>query len=562
MKRWFFNLIAKSNGRQLIVLLAASTIAFILGLTICKDDNFTWIEMTNLFLDPSSFAESKTNAGIRLVFAIFGFFVFSSLLVSVFTNIFDNITDAARSGRTRYRVKNHILILGAGHQLSGILSAVKEDGKKRIVVVSSQDLDLCDDFIYYKGDFDDKDVLRSVRADQCKAIYIIGEDGPNHDPRNLHCLESLNDILKNSSRKIHCYLTLSDLVTSEIFYSLKTKPNYNHLLVDIFNEQEFMVEQLLVEKDFLPLIKINDDYRSHVVIFGSGNAAKAVAYTVAQVSHYANFKRTGLKTCITFINENCKKWMDSLKAARPGLFDLSRYTYIDSQGTKNIHQPNASKGDFLDIEWQFVDTYDDSELAKQLLTNIIENKNEKLSICVCHENTSEAIATTMHLPQIVYGKANIALYWNESSDEIIRQLNQSNKCGKIYLLGKCGNIKYVDTERVKRGQRANYIYESHLDPKIQQADAESEWYKLSEAHKNSSMYCANAMILRRKSFESASLEDHCDAEHRRWMISILLMGINEHKDIMPYDDLPQDEKNKDVIFINNTDYIVDGEKEG
>lgn len=565
MKHWFFKLLAKGHGSQLVLLLAISIALIILGHFICQ---ISWTEAINLFFDPSSFAGdevqiSNTETIIRLIFALFGLFIFSTLLVSVFTNVFDNITEAARTGKARYRIKNHILILGSGHQLSSILKSLEHEEKKRIVVVTDQDLDVCDEFIYYKGDFDNKDVLNSIRASFCKAIYIIGEDGPDHDSRSLHCLEQLSNILKDTSRVIHCYLTISDLVTSEIFYSLKTRPNYGNLRVDIFNEQEFMVEQLLVEKDFLPLIETKDKVRSHVVIFGSSNVAKAVAYTVAQVSHYANFKETGLKTCITFINEGCKKWMDSLKAARPGLFELSKYTFIDHDGNRIVHEPDASKGDFLDIEWQFINTYDESEQVKNILADIINNKSEILSICVCHENPADVIATTMHLPQIVYKNAKIALYWGGNSDEIIQQLNLSQKCGNIYILGNCGKIKYVDTERVKRGQRANYIYASHMNPSIQESDAESLWYKLSEAHKNSSIYCANAMILRRKSFDpEASKEIHQDAEHRRWMASILLMGINSHKDIKPYDKLSQDEKDKDVVFIDNTDYIVDGKKEG
>ena len=57
-----------------------------------------------------------------------------------------------------------------------------------------------------------------------------------------------------------------------------------------------------------------------------------------------------------------------------------------------------------------------------------------------------------------------------------------------------------------------------------------------------------------------------EAEHRRWMMSVLLMGYSAgkttdkkyfvHNDIVPFDELTVEEKNKDKILIDQLDYIL------
>ena len=129
-------------------------------------------------------------------------------------------------------------------------------------------------------------------------ILVIGEDGPERDSRNLHCIEVLRVISEKSPRDIHCHLLLCEPSTSEVLWFLKApEKRKDHLLVDVFNEYEFMSEQLLVGTDFLPTIRESDNQRLHVVLIGTGPIAQAVAFAVANICHYPNYKRTNLKTC-------------------------------------------------------------------------------------------------------------------------------------------------------------------------------------------------------------------------------------------------------------------------
>ena len=127
--------------------------------------------------------------------------------------------------------------------------------------------------------------------------------------------------------------------------------------------------------------------------------------------------------------------------------------------------------------------------------------------------------------------------------------------------------EFVHSRRVERGQRANYVRERHLNPETRDTE-EKMWYRLSEADKTAAIYCANALPLRKRCFSVTDDESLLrDAEHRRWMMSMLLMGYSSgptdekrfmRHDIIPYDRLPEDLKFRDTYILENSEYIING----
>lgn len=275
--------------------------------------------------------------------------------------------------------------------------------------------------------------------------------------------------------------------------------------------------------------------------------------------------------------------MEELIAARPGLFEISKYTYIAADSNQTVHEPEGPNGDFLDIEWQFVDSSETSPLAQKVISDIVSNDSEKLNVCTCHEKPTDALKYALHLPRVVYEhNVNIAVYSNDEADSIVRLARKSKMYGNIRYFGDTDELRaYSQSNRVERGQRVNYIYDLKYQEANQSDSPEKRWYIKSEADKTSSIYSANFITIRKKCFEGVTNQEILyEAEHRRWMMAALLLGffaapenrllpkeekkrqkdeLFRHFDIIPYEALDKGEKDKDKILVDNEDFILNGD---
>ena len=578
LKRRIDKILSEGHGRQLLWLFALTIVCIAIAVTIgclCfEDKTFVWQDVVGLFLDPGTFGSfpSKGHDVFRLILALLSIFLLSALLVSVFTNVFENISNSVRNGDRRYKLKNHILILGADHNLAGILKDY-EDSANSVVVMSESRPKVRGNYIYYHGARDDIDQLKSACVSRADTIYIIGEDDEDgHDARNLQALEHLKELCDNANHEIHCYLTVSEHTTTEVFQYLDVVQSGKLLLVDVINEFEFDVEHLLSykNKDFLPVIQEHDTQRLDVVILGMGNVAKAVAYTIAHLSHYPNYATNGCKTRITFIDKGMQEKMDEFISIRPALFELSEYQYVSHEGTIESHKPKI-ENDFLDIEWRFVDTYPSSSIATKMLKDVSTDKNSIMRLFVCYEDSKYAISTLLRLPAEVLGRSKaedeknkIALYLGDNPS-VINIANETEMYGNITVFGGENQLSSL-AERSKHGQKVNFVYNlKYNNPPS--GDKETAWYQSCEADKFSSIYCAIGMVQHDKCFNK---DGKCklifETEHRRWMMAVLLMGyvpgekkdkkLFIHHNIVPFDKLTPEEQAKDEVLINNMGYIL------
>lgn len=576
LKRKFDKLLAEGQGKQLLWLLVIALVCLTLALLVVRyifhDGTLGWQDIVAVFLDAGCFGGAGAHDGFRLVLALISTFLFSALLVSMFTNVFENICEGVRNGERRYRLSGHVLILGTGSQLANMVRQLNRNGKT-VVVMSNNKPCIDGDFIYYKGAIDDEKDLQSARPDKAEAIYIIGDDSDaDHDARGLCCLDLLKELCHNVLHDTHCYLSVHDYLTTEVLQYLKQKPNESHLLVDVVNDNEYQAEQLFVDTPFLPILKQNDSRQMQLFILGTGAVAQAVAYTAAHLCHYPSFSEQGKRTIITFIGEDMAQWRNDLMAARPALFALSHHTLIHDNGQREMSKPTClphltnGTSDFLDIEWQFVDGSETTPQVRQLMEAACTD-NYATRIVVCHSNPERAAKAALHLPKSLYAHADIAVYMSNST-KLMQYANQSGLFGQFTFFGPasdtCNDPLYL--HRFARGQRVNYIYCQQYKGKDSQ-DSEAEWYKISEADKYSSIYCANAMYLRKECY--AEVSDPVavyEAEHRRWVMSELLMGFDSgattdkphfiHADIVPFSMLPVGEQEKDKILIDNMNYIL------
>jgi len=668
IKRKFEETLSEGRGMQLlwlmIIIISVIVLFWAVVAFIFRDESLAWQDLLALFLDPGCFGGVGVHDGFRLVATLLGMFLFSALLISVVSNIFENIANSFKNGDSRYKHEGHILILGGGHQLSSMVYAlIDEDSpytQEDIVVLTTQSVDslrtkifslpfltkekvksLKKRMTFYYGERDnDNNLTNRELAKRAKVIYIIGEDGEcDHDSISIRCCKKLQRICSETpSGLIKCFLILNDSSSVEVYKyitDVETSSGTN-LRVDVIDSNQYLAEQVLVAdhdgKDEVEYPKI--DYRSierdgcsfkqivglregdtnyvHFVISGTSDIAMAMAMTAAHICHFPNYDAGKKRTVISFVDNDMKTKSDNIISSLPSLFKLSHYEFVsfDSSSIPNITKfvPNEEYGDFLDIEWQFIDADLNSPGMKALLEEWANDPEQSLSLAICNEVQKDNTFNALHLPSVIYSSGCPIFVYQQEYGDVLSLAKQTEQFGNIHTFGMASNIQDdpLFISRSKIGQRVNFIYNQAYGDKngIKYDDPESAWYSIPEAHKYSSIYCANAMYMRGRSFgieETLDIEKLTavqrqslyEVEHRRWMMSALLLGYSPvptaerkewkerrmsgdsgtakaakeeykllkskhfiHLDITPFEDLIPSEQEKDKLLIDKLPYIM------
>ena len=611
LKRKFHKLLSEGEGRQLLWLLLMLVSSFILfwsyAAIVYKGWSFTWQDLIALYLDGGTFAGPGEHDGFRLLIAFVGVFLFSALLISAFTNIFENISESYKKGEAHYRFKNHILILGSNYMLKDMLIAIRNNTNlagKNILVMTTADVEqlratidtllsdasFCDRITYFHNDRSSKQHLIEACADKASVIYLIGEDEENdHDAINIRCNDFLKEICGTEGPAVNCFMTLDMHSSLDVFQYLKKETN-TRLNTEIINISDYVAEQLLVKTDFLPALSATDTQRLHVVIAGFSRTSRAFANVVAQVCHYPNFYTAG-RTLVTFIDSGMRRKMDDFWANRQSLSMLSHYRFVSENGTEEF-QPDPSYGDFLDIEWEFIDSHLSSPFSRKLLEKWASDANQKMVMAICYDDESICASAALHLPKILYDKQIPLAVYQKEHLELMDKAVKTGMYGCLSTFGEASSVSdALFLTRSLRGMRVNHLYDMEYG-NPPSSSPEEAWHNIPYAYKLSSIASANAIPLSmrcydlqptRASIDAISddiIESLSEMEHRRWMMSVLLMGYsaatatmrkdrtnfkylkNEkfiHLDIAPYSELFH-EAEKDKLIVSNIPFIITGDK--
>lgn len=549
----------------LVVILIASFCIFWGISTVFFPGDFNWREIIALYLDPGVFdSYSERHTWFPLIITFVGIFVFTALLITVFTNVFSNISDSYRKGERRYKgLRGHTLILGANRMLIGMLTELKRDGSANdILVMTSSPVEVLRDKVeayfgdkkfmkrltFYYDERNNEANLREACARNAKDIFIIGEDGEvDHDSVSISCCEKLEVVCKDSPSPVHCFLVLDNQSSAEIYHYHTGKFSQDtQLQVDVVDIKEYVAEQTLLGQNGenqLSIdgngIKPDTEQYVHFIVAGMTPMAKAMALTAAHLCHFPNFdSKTGeRKTVITFIDYDIRRKRDVFVSEHQNLFMLSHYSDIsfDVDGRMSIkaHTPDKEYGDFLDVAWEFVDADISSPEAKTYLTAAANDSKQQLAMAVCQESQEDNMSAALHLPSPIYDRSkNIPIYvhlWEQG--DAITKANATGQFGHIYCFGT-GTSADKDPlfkKRLERGQRVNYVYYTMNEdkPQFDYNKALQLWYANKESDKFSSIYCANSLKIKQNSFGddlSAIGTPLFEVEHRRWVLSVLLLG--------------------------------------
>lgn len=606
LKRKIDRILSEGEGKQLAWLAGIALALFLLLVLVGSIWALGWTDILNLYLDPGSYPleagrGSQDSVNIfSLVIAFGGILVLNALTVSAFSNVFDNISEKYRKGERRYRVKGHVLILGGGKGLVEMLRAIGDNpdfAGRDIVVMTSSDVEalrgevetalddprLAKRTLWYRGERANADDLRSARAAAASLIYVIGEDCEQaHDSVSTATVDLLKDICKGEGPAIPCYVTLDMHTSVEVFQYLPDVAD-SRLRVETVNTADYIAEQLLVDTDFLPVPGEGEQLR--IVIAGASRIGRAAARVAAQICHFPGFAKGGPRTVISMIGED----MDNFVAGHRSLFDLSHYTSISPVG-RTGYVPRNEYGDFLDIEWEFIDSHLSSELTRGLLEKWAADPAQRLALVLTDGDASANLSAALHLPKAIYKSGVPVAVYLQDHPELLEKAALTGQFGALRVFGEAApGSDALLLRRSLRGQRVNFLYDKKYGGNA--STPEDAWSGIPFAHKISSIASANSIPLKLRAFGIEPTQESIDAltpsqqeslsevEHRRWMLSALLMGYSAapasersdrsrfkelktkefiHLDIAPWDEIGA-EKDKDTVIVKNIPYIINGE---
>jgi len=480
--------------------------------------------------------------------------------------------------------------------------------------------------IIYKALRDSKGELKKLHIEYATEVYILGEtsliDGGEsyHDAINMKCVNIvahiLNDVKRQGDwhRKV-CKVLFEYQTTYSIFLFSDVSEEINKNLVFIpFNRCESWARRVMAGGGFckcagdkvnslnnvyMPLdgdgIKKDSDDHVHFIVVGMSKMGIAMGVQALLQAHYINYaaaEKEGIlekmrmrRTRLTFIDSNADKEKNFFIGRYQNLFNIVRHRYIDTTIGQNNNlewddpmwhenlpwshlnttkDGQIKKGNFLDIEIEFVKGELESENVRKYLLDISNSedewvKNSKLTIAICLTQTHQAIAASLYMPISVYEKAQQVWVYQPDAEDIISNLKNTNQADKRYK--KLRAFGMVDRDYMSnrslylKSILVNAMYDLSDGNKFKGFDVKDidmgvkdkykeireMWKKLSIDKKFSNKYFADTIMQKIRSIivEPFTLEDlkeaiNCEenkeilarCEHNRWNVQQLLLGYS------------------------------------
>ena len=445
-----------------------------------------------------------------------------------------------------------------------------------------------------------------------------------HDAINMKCVNIVAHILNEAKhqgklpqdwhRKV-CKVLFEYQTTYSIFLFSDVSEEINKYLVFIpFNRCESWARRVMtgggfcrcvgdkvktLNNDYMPLdgdgIKKDSDEHVHLIVVGMSKMGVAMGVQALLQAHYINYaaaekegnieKMKMRRTRLTFIDTNADSERNFFIGRYQNLFNIVRHRYIDTTiGLGNAiewddpmwHEnlpwshlnttkdDQIKKGNFLDVEIEFVKGELESENVRKYLSGISNSENEwvknsKLTIAICLTQTHQAIAASLYMPISVYEKAQQVWVYQPDAEDIISNLKNTNQADKrykklrafgmvdrdymsnrsLYLKSILVNAMYDLSDGNKfKGFDVNDI---DMGVKDKYKEIREMWKKLTIDKKFSNKYFVDTIMQKIRSIigEPFTLEDLKETinseeykeilarcEHNRWNVQQLLLGYS------------------------------------
>lgn len=593
----------------------------------------------------------------QVLVVLVGAVVFTGFTITFVSNFLNNRIEAYRDGSVRYFFSDHILFLGGSKMIPPMIRELYKNPnhrKKHFVILTNEEPQVIRRHIdgvlsleekkalkitVLRGYRDDKETLQSVHLDKAARIYIIGDNpfDAEHDSANMASW-NLAKQLCGHRQNVPCFLLFSR-ASSTFLFRHRSKETNRCLDTTVINRLESVSQRVLVhngneDKLYPPLDREGIDKDSertvHFVLYGMTAVSYAMATTAAHLCHFPNFvthtvngkygENKNKRTKITLIAPNIKEEMSYLITHLDSLFSISKCTIYDSNwkfgdDPKPIENEATLKdvGDFLDIEWEFIEGNIADRKIRQLLKQYYRDNQEGktyFTLALCQREADKNIAAAIYLPpefheivmkegdenEIDYEKTIPVLVYQPESEEMLK--TSGEEIEMFHNILPFGSVResYDPSirHRIMEGKRINYIYDQGKDYEFMTADStklDVLWRDLSYAEQMSNIYCASHIGVKlrsmgsRKDLSEEEMNLLAAVEHNRWNVEKLLMGFEalpkserdkqhndegkkeldaakmkfKHYGIAPYEELNERNKDCDILIIKNLRDVVGNE---
>lgn len=447
------------------------------GATVSDYQQFGLWESLRLFVNSNGIIDhthSFTRHNIILLITeCLGTILFSSLIISIITNVITQKVDNINEGRVHYKLKDHVVIIGYDTIVPSVISEFikrPEYLKSKIVLQSSVPAnEIKNDLLSKLSEQDLKrliivhaprqsvEELELLYTTKAKDIYIVGDrEQSDHDAENLYTFETLVNIHEKQAlteRKTmtiwfeneasYAALQLNDISDKwKKYFEFRPYNFYkrwaNRLLTNSYYG-EGADKIIYPELDHDGISKTSNKH-VHLIIVGMNRMGTALAKEVAHLMHFPNFnEKTGEnRTRITFIDDRADVEMNFFTGKYAGYFDIAPIMYADLSEKKfekfELLGDEKNENHFLDVQFEFIKGRIESKFVREWITDELKKEDEIISIAICLHNPSQSFGMAMYLPNEVYtrGRDNIEKPWEVvDKDKVVNIFVRQERTGSL-----------------------------------------------------------------------------------------------------------------------------------
>jgi len=527
------------------------------------------------------------NRFVAFIISILGSVLLGGVLISTLSNIFERRVENAENGLVRYRLSNHVIIIGHNSSTAGLIMQLCNDPQyEECDILVQTSLNVNDVRMLLKAELSSEAnkrvVLYFARRDsfeevlllhplKARELFIVNEQTDDcSDSKSMDCIRLVARACKKRPDKLKCtvvfqnHSTVAAFQRADLDSDIKDSIEFYPLIFHEIIASNVLVDNRINNKIIFPPLDreaLTEDSDSfvHLVISGMSDMGIAMGIQAAHIEHFPNFRRQ--KTKITFIDSDAGKKMEWLMARYQSLFDVADSHFLDTEVMSDFRTNEKNSeyeylGDFTDIEFYFVEGTTELPVVRSLIERWTNDKNSILTIAICNENSDNAISEGMFLPSVIYESHIPVFVYQKESASILQSLGSApsttnkamvNQYSGIHPFGMAESIFSFGSRSLKWAQIINFIYSFYFENGVLPDSLPSErewldrwmpaWHSLMIIKQWSNIYHANSIPVKLRSIGYDAGVNNCNqaitddqveilakVEHNRWIMEELILG--------------------------------------